>query len=106
MSNDCLCLKLGKGAQLFRIRDASKHFAMIEDLGEDLSFYASARQVWHCRACNQPFAYMKVLFDKDEEEVLVRAASPEWTAWNWDNLIESASSSRWHGPDLDAKYLI
>jgi hypothetical protein len=46
------------------------------------------------------FAVMRIPF-KDEEEILVRAESPDWAAWDWGALADIAGRRRWRGPSLN-----
>ena len=106
MSEPCKCKSIGNGVQLFRIRNPQELFEMIEDLGADYSQYIASKQIWRCKSCNSRFAFLRVPFDKDEEDFLLPVEDPEPSIWNWALLVESASDSRWRGPELDEKFVL
>ena len=101
----CGCQKLGKGAQLFRVARPGEWFEELWDLGGDFEHHVSSRRVWRCKKCGHFFAYLGIVY-KDEEEILVRAPSPEWKHWDWVQLSDLADSCRWRGPEIDEMILL
>ena len=101
----CVCHAVGRGVQLFRIRDPGQCFAMVVDLGPDYEESLGARQVWTCRTCGAPFAVMRIPF-KSEEDVLVRAPISHWQNWDWSSLAGIAANCGWRGPSLDRRYVM
>jgi hypothetical protein len=106
MSSACKCEAIGKGVQTFRVRWLTRRFLFrrVAHLGGIYEQYIGSRQVWQCRRCGQMFAVMRIPFN-DEEEILVRAESPDWAAWDWGALADIAGRCRWRGPSLDERYV-
>jgi hypothetical protein len=106
MENSCQCSIVGRDIQLFRIRQPERLFDSVADVGSDFPHFFDERRVWSCCHCGQRFAWMRILFEKGLEEILVRADSPDWQSWDWPALAEIAHSSRWRGEPLDKRYVI
>ena len=106
MDNSCQCSAVGRGVQAFRIRQPDRLFEVVTDIGSDHAHFLDARAIWACRLCVQKFAWMRILFEKGLEEILVRADSPDWQSWDWSALADIAHSCRWRGEPLDKRYVI
>src|SRR5262245_43715697 len=102
MSSPCKCEAIGKGVQTFRTRWLTRWllFRRIARLGGLFEQSIGAREVWQCRRCGQLFGVMRIPF-KDEEQIMVRAESTDWTAWDWSVLADIAGGCRWRGASLD-----
>jgi len=100
---NCLCNALGQGAQTFRIRNLSEHFETLEELGALPSEMITDRKRLSCRHCNHPFVLLSLLFDRGEEEILMRLDSNDE---DWKKIADKAGNCRWRGPHLDEKFLL
>jgi hypothetical protein len=101
----CDCIVIGRGVQVFRIRDPAKHFDKVADVGALPEAFLEDRQVWKCRGCGELFAWMRIPF-KDTEEIIVRARSSDWHQWRWAELAEVAGQCRWRGPQWDPRHVL
>lgn len=96
---------VGEGVQLFRIKSPKRHFEEIEELPPKTELYISRRRVWKAKSGDAWYALLTIPY-KDEEEILVRAPSADWSDWDWKALADQADRCRWRGASLDARYVL
>ena len=101
---ECHCHKIGKGVQLFRVKDPENSLIQLEDLGPDYEKHLGSRQIWACKSCNTLYAYIEVPF-KDIEKFIIRPDSQNKTNWNWEHFGNIAESCRWKGSHSEKRYL-
>lgn len=103
---ECICKAVGRGAQTFRIRNLAEHFETVAELGELAGQMIKDRKRLSCRHCAQGFVLMQILFDRGEEEIIVKVEKNSQNEVDWKELADLASNCRWRGAELDSRYLI
>jgi hypothetical protein len=99
-----LAAKIGRGVQLFRIRNPKRHFEQVADLGGLPEATIGGRRVWKLRDTDIYFALLTIPY-KDEEDLLVRAEGADWDSWDWSILARIADECRWRGPQIDERWI-
>lgn len=99
MKGPCACQSaVGAGKPLFRL-DAGL-FREVKDLGPLKEKMIGGRKVWACRACERPYALLRLPY-KDEEDILVLPSVQDPELWDWEKLADQADRCRWTGPGGD-----
>jgi hypothetical protein len=99
-----LAARIGRGVQLFRVRHPDRYFEELANLGGLPEAMIGDRRVWRLRDTEVFFALLTIPYN-DEENLLVRADSPDWNSWDWSELAKVADGCRWRGPEKDAKWI-
>src|SRR5262245_53493316 len=103
-SQHYLAAKIGRGIQLFRIRQPKRCFEEIADLGGLPEAMLAGRRVWRLRETNIYYAVLTIPY-KDEDDVLVRVEGSNWDSWDWSHLARVADECRWRGPQIDERWI-
>lgn len=105
MSTPIVTDAIGEGVQLFRIKSPKLHFDEVTELPPKYDLYIGRCRVWKAKGEDSWYALLTIPY-KDEEEILVRAPSAEWSEWDWKALADKADRCRWQGSSIDPRYVL